>query len=350
LTRYDGWFLVGTEAAILFVQSIPFNKLKENINIRRGSAFTFLNEKREGELFLFITLAFLGIIGWLAWGKIILGNPFYFTDSQYSSKAQQLAFLVRGELPAYHQLYQATIYYITTVLNSVGIINFCLGIIGLIYLIKDERIKYRLFLTILLFIPFVFNILTLFLGQSIIFIPHLTPVSFEWRLFNVRYGVMMVPTIALLVGYLFSKKNMFGKYLIISMIIINALLYPIGYAKILTLEDGTVGLSHASHPDAEKWFAHNYDSGLVLIDDYARTLSIIGANIPMQKVVYIGTRPYWQESLLSPQKIVKWVIMQKGDAVWKSLYEPIQAQKNLYTYFQKTYTSENILIFKRIDK
>ena len=67
---------------------------------------------------------------------------------------------------------------------------------------------------LLLMTPFIFYVLTLYMGQSIIFIPHLTPPTFEWTLFNVRYGVMMVPAAALFVGFLFYKSKSVTKLVI----------------------------------------------------------------------------------------------------------------------------------------
>ena len=58
-------------------------------------------------------------------------------------------------------------------------------------------------------------------------------------------------------------------------------LYVFGYAPIISLQDGITGLSAAKTPDAQLWFFKNYDGGFVLLDDYARTLSLIRSNISM---------------------------------------------------------------------
>jgi hypothetical protein len=190
-------------------------------------------------------------------------------------------------------------------------------------------------------------VVTLFLGQSIIFIPHLTPVGFEWRLFNVRYGVMMIPVVAFFFAYAFGMSKKPVKLLLIFLFVAQFGLYLIGYSKVITYTDGVEGLSSGKRPDAEAWLAHNYDGGRVLLDDYARTLSIIRSGILMQNVIYVGNKPYWEESLKTPEKYARWVIMQKDDAVWKEIYQNPEIQGRLYAYFQKVYTSPEILIFKR---
>ena len=176
-------------------------------------------------------------------------------------------------------------------------------------------------MTLILGVPFIFNVVTLFLGQSVIFIPHLTPVGFEWRLFNVRYGVMFVPFVAFFFSSLFFKLKTQGKLFLIGLIFCQIMLYIIGYSKVISLADGEVGLSHAKRPNAEQWIAQHYDGGLVLLDDYARTISILRSNIPMQSIIYIGNKPYWEESFYQPEKYARWIVMQKDDAVWKGMNE-----------------------------
>lgn len=339
LSRYDGWFLVAIEAFIIFIKNFPVSNFLENIKKRWS--------KMEGELVLFSTLGLIGILFWFAWDGIILGDPLYFTNSQFSAKSQQQTFLVRGMLQAYHNPLISFIYYFATSMETVGILIFGVAITALIVFLRDKKIKQRFYLVLLLLTPFIFNVVTLFLGQSILFIPSITPASFEWRLFNVRYGMMMIPAVAIFIGYLYTKVKTFGKVMIIGLIALSLGLFAISYTKILTLDDGTVGLSHAVHPDAEAFLKNHYDNGLVLMDDYARTISVIGTNIPMQDFVYIGTKPYWENALKDPQTTVKWVVMQKDDAVWKALYDDPDQQAKLYAYYHKVYTSPTILVFER---
>jgi hypothetical protein len=331
LTRYEGWFLVAFEAGILILLHAKNKKLWK---------------KLEGRIFLFATLAFFGIMIWLFWDGLILKDPFYFTNSPFSAKSQQHNWAARGELPGQNNLPLSTLYYVVTSMSNMGIFIFGIALVGLYFFIKTKE-REKIFITLLLLMPAFFYVYTLFVGQSVIFIPHLTPVSYEWRLFNVRYGLMMVPAAAILIGYLFWKAKPGAKLLILCFFILQFGLYKVGYSQIVTLEDGTVGLSHAKRPDAEQWMNKHYDSGLVLIDDYARTMSIIRSGVPMENIIYIGNRFYWEDSLRNPDKWARWVIMQRGDAVWKAIYDNKQVRARLYAHFQKVYTSKEILIFKK---
>ena len=302
----------------------------------------------EGKLIIFSTLALIGIGLWLFWDYLILGDPFYFTNSQFSAKSQQSAWLARGELPAYHQLFVAFLYYLVTCMSNAGILVFFASFAGL-YDFLFKRISYiKLLITIILFVPFVFYVFTMYVGQSVIFIPSITPTTFEWTLFNVRYGLMMVPVVAFFFAYAFHRMVPARKFFLIMIIIMQFGLYFVGYSKVVTLADGMEGLSRQKKDYAEIWLTANYDNGYVLLDDYARALSITRTRIPMQNVIYLGNKPYFELELKHPEKYVKWVIMQKDDIIWKSIYEVDARQKDLYKHYEKAYTSPTILIFKRM--
>jgi hypothetical protein len=333
LSRYDGWFLVFLEAGVLgfslLLKKLPFKKI-------------------EGQLLLFATPAFYGILLWILWNFLIFRHPFYFTNSIFSAKSQQMAWLQRNELPAYHNLKLAFLYYLVTSVNNIGfIISSVAGAGALFYLFCRKEKNHFITATILL-APFLFYVVSLYTGQSVIFIPTLTPETFEWRLFNVRYGVMMVPVAAIFFAYLFRRATRPLLVLAGFLLFLQTFLYASGRAEVITLTDGIKGLSSAKKPDAQNWLKEHYDQGLVLLDDYARTLSIIRTGIPMQNVIYIGTAPFWEESFKEPEKYATWIIMQKDDAVWQHLYNPPEMQARLYKYFNKVYTSKEILIFKRI--
>lgn len=331
LTRYDGWFLVLFEAVVLVALYAP----------KRSNWQTL-----KGHIVLFSTLAFFGIVLWFLWDFLILGDPLYFTNSEFSAKSQQMAWLRRGELPAYHQPILSFLYYLVTAMSNVGILAFFTALIGLYYFIKNKSIE-RLLMVAILLVPFLFYVVTLFMGQSVIFTPHITPVSFEWRLFNVRYGLMMVPAAAFLIAYLFTKVSFAQRVVIVFVLILQSVLYLSNYSSVVTLTDGTTGLSRAKKVDAQAWIRKNYDTGLVLMDDYARSLSVIRTTIPMKNVIYIGNKPYWEESLKEPEKYATWIIVQKDDMVWRSLLDNPDQQARLYAHFEKAYTSPEISIFKR---
>lgn len=356
LTRYDGWSLVVMEAGILvlmyLVYAIDFKALsKFNIKkILRRDKVGLLWNKLQGRVILFSTLAFFGIFLWLLWDFLILGDPLYFTDSIYSAKSQQEHWFAQGALPTYHNLPLSFIYYLVTSIANIGIIPSVIAMFGFAVFLLAKREVSRLYIALILLVPFIFYVMSLFLGQGIIFIPSVTPDTLQWNLFNVRYGTLMVPFAAIFAAYLFYKSKMIGKLLIGGLVISQLGLFGIGYTKVVTLEDGIRGVS--SFPQevpAQSWIRENYDYGMVLLDDYSRTLSILRTPIRMEDIIYIGTRPYWEESLEEPEKYARWIIIQEGDQVWHEMLGNPAKKDRLYQYFDRVYTSPEILIFKRVE-
>jgi len=333
LTRYDGWFLVACEAFFIIVPGLLNRRI-----------FT----RKKGDVILFATLAGFGILCWLVWCLLIFNNPLYFSDSIYSAKSQQLAWMQRNELPGYHHLLISLIYYVYTCLENSGFIIFIISFVGAIVFAASRSSKAALAILSILFVPFIFNVLSLFLGQSVIFIPSLTPKDYLYHLFNVRYGVTMIPFMAIFSGYLLSKIPHSLKALVIGLLIAQTYFFFAGMTPAITLADGTTGLSAQKVPiNVENFIDKNYKGGYVLLDSYARTISIAKSTIPMQEIIYVGNKPYWDISLKHPEKYAQWIIMQKNDVVWTALYDNPVERGELYKYFKKVYTSNQILIFKR---
>jgi hypothetical protein len=334
LTRYDGWFLVGFEGLVLLFLAV-FERAK--------------HKRFFGEFIIFSVVGGFGIFIWLFWGWLILGDPLYFMHSQYSAHAQQLAWLAKQELPSYKNIVSSAVYYSVTTVSNLGIVISVVSLLGLLYFFIDKNINKRFFIILILLVPFIFNVVSLFMGQDVIFIPYLTPKNFEWNLFNVRYGMLMISVGALFFGFLFSKLNSVFKSILVFLLMLQTILYISGISPTITLLDGTKGLSAAKTPqDVENYINKNYTGGLVLIDDYARTISITKSTIPMQNVIYVGTKPYWGDSLKTPEKYATWIIMQKNDAVWNSIYENPQKRGELYKYFNKVYGTNQILVFRKM--
>lgn len=356
LSRYDGWPLVAVEGIILLFRAIP-----------------------KGKIIMFSTLAFSGIMAWLVWDGLILGDPLYFTNSPFSAKSQQKGWLERGQLLTYHSLPLSIAYYATATIENAGVALAGVAVLGLALWLIDPIIKEKWETLMLLMVPFGFYVLTLFLGQSIILIPGVTPQNYEWQLFNIRYGLPMVPAIAFMAGYTAYRleqivsgqwANTKGKMVVagtvpkptfsglagrslqgilLAIVLFQLFLFANGEQKVMVWEDGAHGLSSSLryHLDAQGWLRNNYKDGLVLLDDYARTVSVIGSGLPMEKVIYVGNKPYWDISMSEPEKYAQWIVMQKDDDIWKNIYDRPDIQARLYKYFEKAYTSPEVLIFKR---
>jgi len=336
LSRYDGWFLVCLELFVVFA-----------ITLFRKRSYI----QAQGIAIVYGALGGIGMVMWLLWNRIIFGNFLYFANSQYGSEAQQMWFYVRGYLPTYHNLLLSIIYYsadVWAVLGGITVTLSILGFIWFIWLTIKHKFSIEYLAVFLLLFPFAFYTISLYTGQASLILPVFSKPWYQWNMSNVRYGIQMVIPISIFVAFLASKIK-YSTVLIAFLIIFQSFLF-ITKNNVIIYLDGTQGLSSQAiskgkdSPIVEKWLSKNYDNGLVLTDDYRRTIGPVESGIPMNAFIGSGNKPYWAESLDNPTKYAKWVVVQKADtdAVWIGM-----KNKNiLEDHYVNVFTSGNIWVYK----
>lgn len=333
LIRYDAWFYVFCSVFIIPLVAI----------VKKYSYF-----KIESTMILYCCVAFIGIAFWLGWNFLIFANPFYFTASPYSAKTQQLTWLKQGQLPSYHHVVSSLLFYTITAAQNAGSLVFTLGIAGLIiyFAVSLRRKKQLSYFLILLLIasPYVFYVVTLYAGISVIFIPELVPHSFLYRLFNVRYGIMIVPAVAIFIGLLWRFIPLFMRPILLLLLLVQVVFFVHAGTPIV-LQDGIYGLSARRPPLVNNYVAKHYDYGYIMFDDYSRSANPVSLNIPMSKIIYVGNHPYWEQSLQHPSKYARWLIIRhdENDVLWQHF----QHNNEFYTYFKPMYQYEKTVVYRR---
>ncbi len=336
LIRYDAWFLFIFEILAIVViglqKKLPFQKIK-------------------GVIILFSTVAALGILLWIIWNLLIFKDPLYFLLSPYSAKAQQLTWLARGELPSYHNFLSSLSFYTLATVKNTGILFFitaCVGLLITLYkLTRDEKNRFALTGSTLLFTPLPFYVITLFLGLSIILIPELLPSSFRFNNFNVRYGLMMTPFVAVFTAILFTYLSKRGRLLLLLIIILQMVLF-VKEGRPASLEDAVTGLSARRPSPVNEYVVRNYDYGLIMFDDFSRAANPVSLGVPMNKIIYVGNHPYWENALEHPTKYVRWFIIRhdENDVIWQKF----KSNKEFLENYDAVYQSGKTVVYKRIDR
>ncbi len=333
LIRYDAWFFIF--CSIVIIPVIGFVKKYKFANI-------------ESLVILYSSISILGMAFWIIWNFLIFKTPFYFLNSKYSAHTQQLGWLRQGQLPSYRNILSSLSFYTLTVMENVGIIFFIIAILSIIvffiYASKNRSSFTKALGLLLILTPFFFYVITLYLGVSIILIPELIPASFLSRLFNVRYGIMMLPAISIFIGLISMKLKTFSRTLLWILIIFQLVFFAYdGYPIIL--KDGLMGLSGRKPSPANNYVANNYDYGFVMFDDFSRTANPVELNIKMDKIIYVGNHPYWDIALKNPTKIVRWMIIRKdeNDVLWQNLH----SNKEFTNNYHAVYHHEKTFVYKR---
>lgn len=295
LVRYDGWFLLIFAAALIAILS--FKKYGYKVT--------------EGKLILFFTLAAFGIFLWVIWNLLIFGDPFYFAFGPYSARAQQQQLDQAGVLASKGNILLSAKIYLYSVIYNTNAFIFFLGIFGAIALWFEKNIKknVRIATIALLLSPLIFNILALYLGFSVLFIQGIS--GNTW--FNVRYGVMMVPAIAILVGFLVHKLKPLRATIVGLLIFVT--FFSFANVDAVTIDDARVGSSQKNVSEVSNYLKENAknEKGFILISAASHDAIIFSSGLPMKRYIHEGTGAYWESATQSPDRWARWIVMRTND-------------------------------------
>lgn len=294
LARYDGWFLLAFSSALILGR----------VFFKKGYKVT------EGYYILFATLAGFGVFLWLLWNLIIFGDPLYFAFGPYSAHAQQQQIDEAGELVTKGNLLLSLKFYFYAMFYNSNAFLSILAMFGALVLWFDKSIKTPVKVaTTALLAPFFFNVLALFLGHSVLFIQGLS--GNTW--FNIRYGVMLVPSIAIFIGFLIDRLK-FMKWTVIALFIFVT---TFSFASIdtVTIDDARVGSSQKNVSEVSGWLERNAKDkdGFVLISAASHDAIIFSSQLPMAKFIHEGTGRYWNSATTSPDLWARWIVMRTHD-------------------------------------
>lgn len=298
LTRYDGWFLLAYIAgAIAYI-----------IYKRQGY------KAAEGNFLLFVTLAGFGVFLWLLWNLIIFGDPLYFALGEFSAKAQQDLLLSEGRLITKDNVIYSTFVYLFAVRYNLGTWISVIACLGL-WVAKKTKM-YTVYEKVAISVtlsPLLFNILSLFIGHSVIHLPELPP--YTW--FNDRYGLMMLPAAAVAVGILVNGRKVVTLLAALLVVLQTQLMY-VGN-NIITIEDGVRGASGEYLDTAGNWVQDNIHDGLIFVAASSNDSLLFRTGLPLKQFIVEGARIYWDTSLKDPTVYADWIIMHKNDLVDKNI-------------------------------
>jgi len=294
LIRYDGWFLFLISAGIIVLQALRKKGYKA----------------AEGTGILFCTLAGFGIVLWLLWNLLIFKDPLYFAFGPYSAHAQQQALEHAGVLATKGNLPLSVHVYTHAMAYNIGSFTLFLGFLGSILFYLDKKIdKTVRIASLTLLAALVFNIVALFLGHSVLFLPEFS--GNTW--FNVRYGIMVLPSVAIFIGYLLHRLP--SLRIAISGLMLFVLFFTYTNVDAVTIDDAKVGASQKNVSQVSNYLrddAKNVD-GFILISVASHDAVVFSSGLPMKRFIHEGTGAYWDLATKYPDEWAMWVILRTGD-------------------------------------
>ena len=184
LTRYDGWFLAAAMIALVLAVAV------------------FRRSVPRKALVLSLAIAAAGPILWLAYNAAVYKNPLEFANGPYSARAIEQRTSAPGSPPhpGAADLPVAASFFLKSAELNVGESNWhriwpLLALVGCVLLLFVQRKRWPL---LLLWLPLPFYTLSVAYSGVPIFLPPWWPFS----LYNVRYGIELLPAFAVFCGFL----------------------------------------------------------------------------------------------------------------------------------------------------
>ena len=302
LTRYEGLSILFSSVLIVLVVSLLITKKKS---------------KAEGNVVVYFTLAFLGFALWTIYLAAIFGDPLYWKN--YYAAPITVTGVTSVKYLQSGSLFPAIWKYFTSIVWMNGLIPVIFSIAGYTIFIY-RAIKKKSFLLMPFLVPmalYLFMVLTLMrntpIGQPDLNLKNImSPNTSHLGEFNIRYGLMMLPWVALGSLFLFNIKNVFLKILLVLLFGIQLFSYikPV-YSVIFQTP---IAIHNSVGPGGEvakayvNWLKKNYDGGLILISAKKHDPQMFQLGYDYKTYIHEGTQIYWKTSVKNPKKYAKWVI------------------------------------------
>lgn len=322
LSRYDGWFLFFWSAMVVLIVSFAKKKW----------------QRSEGNFILYCTLAGFGVFLWLLWNLLIFGDPLYFALGDFSAKAQQDVLSEEGRLLTKGNFMYSLFVYLLTVKYNLGNWISLLTATGVSIVLFSKQYSRNIKLAVsILLSPFFFYVITLVIGHSVIHLPELPP--YTW--FNDRYGIVMLPLAAISIGLMVNKKR---AAVILTGLVLTAQTFSMYVGNdIITIEDGVRGASADFLDGAGDWIGNNITEGLILVAASSNDALMFRSGLPLKQFITEGAQHYWHESLDDPTIHADWVIMHKGDLVYRHVID----NSNFLQNYTLVYHDDFSYIYKK---
>ena len=270
-------------------------------------------------MILFGTLAAFGIALWLLWNLLIFKDPLYFALGPFSARAQQAQLEQAGNLITKGNFWLSFQTYMYALIFNSYMYQVIMGAIGAVVLWSDKKIPAGVRIaSTALFAPFFFNILALYLGHSVLFIQGIN--GDTW--FNARYGVMMMPSIAIFIGYLVHRAATL-RWVIIGLLTF-VLFFAFANGDAVTIDDARVGSSQKNVSEVSGYLKEHAtgEKGFILISAASHDAIIFSSGLPMKRFIHEGTGAYWESATTSPDRWARWIVMRTNDVndlTWKAV-------------------------------
>jgi len=309
LTRYESWIVLG--ALVPAVVLIAWQRAGQLApKLRRASILD--------HSIVFTVIGGVGVGAWVIWNWAIFDNPTYFQNGQFGRPSLWVSSSDPGTLANVGHLWVSvkTYWYAMSYTETWPLLLVAaLGLVAFLVMEwrnKPDAARSLPALSLLIILPFYSY--SLYKGQRPLEVLQITN-----RLYNVRFGLMMLLPAAIFAGYLpaFLERvfrfrpalYLSGSALIALILLVNGSLV-VGH-DVITYNDPASALSYRISIEEAQVVAflnRSYHGGRVLMESYSNER--IAFTLPSNELVYEGSYKQWKPALHDPaDRGVQWIVM-----------------------------------------
>jgi hypothetical protein len=303
LTRYDAWYLVPFAAVFVLLT-------------RRSS---WIEAFRQGGLFCAIAGA--GPLLWLAHNALRFGHALEFYNGPYSAKAiyaHQLA-TTGFRYPTDGSLLLSARYYLEDCRLTMGTWPLELAVLGLVVWLVESAQRARRAAALLLLVPLPFYLHSMAQAAIPIYVPTLFPHTY----YNLRYGLEMLPAVAIFPAFLLTERLSLrarGALLaaIIGILGAQAMFTTFrGARELVVVKEGILNTPCRSQRQQAiiRFLRQNYDGRMIMVSAGKWPCVNPEVGIPFRRTISEANREYWKDQQRGVSPEVGWIIRGDGDKV-----------------------------------
>jgi hypothetical protein len=335
LTRYDEWYVLPFAAAFVFMA-------------RPGSW-----DQRFRRFLLFSLIAGAGPVLWLLHNAYRFGNPLEFYDGPSSAKAiyaRQLA-TTGFRYPTAGSLVTSARYYLQDLRLVVGPWSLVLSVLGLVALLADWQNRRSRSAGLLLLAPLPFYVQAMAHAA----IPLYVPTFFPFTYYNLRYGLELLPAMALLPCFVLSARLDAPTRRILTAGLVAVIAWQ-GWVQIgrgplrLPLVRESVLNTPCKAPLEQavtQFLRARYDGGRILMASGKWPCVASGVGIDYRNILTQNNRRYWVQIPTDPGRWVEWIVSGNGDAVDNLMRAYPRSFQDFVPVLRVTAQRKTVTIYRR---
>lgn len=309
MTRYDAWFLAPVIGLAVIAVVWKIHRFRKPV--LRG-------------LINFFALTSVTGTMWLAYNQAAYANPLEFANGPYSARAiqQRSRTATMPSYPGENSPRTAALYVLKVSRLNLGRgpAEYLLMTAAFVALLSAICFAPKFLPWALLWTPLIFYVISVAWGSVPIYVPEWWPFSF----YNVRYGLQLLPAVAVFValGYEFLSKFLPVRWVALATILVVAA----SYASVWQRTPICLGEAEANGR-ARFEFDHQLaaelqelpGSATLMMDLSAHPGALQDAGIHFRRVLRESNPPFWEEALTHPARSADYVIAIQGDDVSRAV-------------------------------